>query len=141
MSAQQDFYEVLGVSRDASDDDIKKAFRNLARQHHPDVNQDDPDAGERFRVIAEAYEVLSVSETRVRYDRYGHAAFSGQSTGSADFGDLNDILGMFFGDGMFGGGGRQRGPRGGQDAAVGISMTLREAADHWRLRALRWIGR
>lgn len=128
MSAPQDFYEVLGVPRDASDDDIKKAFRNLARQHHPDVNQDDPEAGERFRVIAEAYEVLSVSETRVQYDRYGHAAFSGQTRGSADFGDLSDILGMFFGDGMFGGGGRARGPRGGQDAAVGISLTLREAA-------------
>jgi molecular chaperone DnaJ len=128
MSTPRDFYEVLGVPRDASDDDIKKAFRNLARQHHPDVNPDDAEAGERFRVIAEAYEVLSVSESRVQYDRYGHAAFSGQPRGSADFGDLSDILGMFFGDGMFGGGGRARGPRGGQDAAVGISLTLREAA-------------
>ncbi|MGI9116529.1 MAG: molecular chaperone DnaJ [Gaiellales bacterium] len=127
MSAQPDFYDVLGVARDASDDDIKKAFRNLARQHHPDVNPDDAEAGERFRVIAEAYEVLSEPETRARYDRYGHAGVAGAATGNVDFGDLSDILGMFFGDGMFGGG-RSRGPRGGQDAALGISLTLREAA-------------
>ena len=126
MSARQDYYEVLGIPRDASDDDVKKAFRNLARQHHPDVNPDDPDAGERFRVIAEAYEVLSVTETRVQYDRYGHAGVAG-ATGNVDFGDLGDILGMFFGDGLFGGG-RSRGPRGGQDAAVGATLTLREAA-------------
>ena len=126
MSAQQqDYYEVLGVPRDASDDDIKKAFRNLARQHHPDVNPGDPEAAERFRVIAEAYEVLSVSETRMRYDRYGHAGVSG-TTGHMDFGDLGDILGMFFGDGLFGG--RSRGPRGGQDAVATVTLSLREAA-------------
>ena len=127
MSAQQDLYDVLGVARNASDDDIKKAFRNLARQHHPDVNPDDPAAAERFRGIAEAYEILANPETRARYDRYGHAGVSGAATGNVDFGDLGDILGMFFGDGMFGGG-RARGPRGGQGAAVGITLTLREAA-------------
>ena len=111
MSAQQDLYDVLGVARNASDDDIKKAFRNLARQHHPDVNPDDPAAAERFRGIAEAYEILANPETRARYDRYGHAGVSGAATGNVDFGDLGDILGMFFGDGMFGGG-RARGPRG-----------------------------
>ena len=126
MSAKQDYYAVLGVPRDASDDDIKRAFRNLARQHHPDVNPDDPEAAERFRGIAEAYEVLSVAETRARYDRFGHAGVDG-ATGNVDFGDLGDILGMFFGDGLFGGG-RQRGPRVGQDAVAHVSLTLREAA-------------
>ena len=125
MSAQRDYYDVLGVGRDASGDDIKKAFRNLARQHHPDANPGDEAAAERFREIAEAYEVLSEPETRARYDRFGHAGVSG-ATGNIDFGDLGDILGMFFGDGLFGG--RSRGPRGGQDAVASATLTLREAA-------------
>ncbi|MEI7438566.1 MAG: DnaJ domain-containing protein, partial [Thermoleophilia bacterium] len=98
MSTPRDYYETLGVSSDASDDEIKKAFRNLARQHHPDVNPDNPEAAETFRVVAEAYEVLSVTETRVQYDRFGHAGISGAGGGGgAGFGNLDDILGMFFG--------------------------------------------
>ncbi|MEI6625099.1 MAG: molecular chaperone DnaJ [Thermoleophilia bacterium] len=129
MSTPRDYYETLGVSSDASDDEIKKAFRNLARQHHPDVNPDNPEAAETFRVVAEAYEVLSVTETRVQYDRFGHAGISGAGGGGgAGFGNLDDILGMFFGDGMFGGRGARRGPQAGPDAATAISLTLREAA-------------
>ena len=129
MSTPSDYYETLGVPRDASDDEIKKAFRNLARQHHPDVNPDNPEAAETFRVVAEAYEVLSVTETRVQYDRFGHAGISGAGGGGgAGFGNLDDILGMFFGDGMFGGRGARRGPQAGPDAATAISLTLREAA-------------
>ena len=127
MSTAPDYYELLGVSRDASDDEIKKAFRALARQLHPDVNPDDPGASESFRVVAEAYEVLSVSETRVQYDRFGHAGVSGSASGGAQFSDLDDILGMFFGGDIFG----RRGPRGpapGADAAASVTMTLQQAA-------------
>ncbi len=126
MAAKPDYYDVLGVPRDASDEDIKRAFRGLARQLHPDVNPDDPEAGERFRLVAEAYEVLSVRETRVQYDRFGHAGVSGAGMGGQGFGNLDDILGMFFGDGLFGG--RARGPMAGADAATATTLTLREAA-------------
>ncbi len=128
MATAEDYYDVLGVARDASDGEIKKAFRNLARQLHPDVNPDDPEAGERFRVVAEAYEVLSVTETRVQYDRYGHAAFAGGGQGGAQYGNLDDILGMFFGEGMFGRSSGPRGPQAGPDAAAAITLTLRDAA-------------
>lgn len=126
MAAQQDYYDVLGVSRTATDDEIKKAFRQLARKLHPDVNPDDPDAAERFREVAEAYEILSEPEMRARYDRFGHAGVAGSASGGAQYTDLNDILGMFFGDAFFGGG--RRGPMAGQDAATAVSLTLREAA-------------
>src|SRR3954462_13435070 len=110
-TAERDYYELLGVSRDASDADIKKAFRRLARQLHPDVS-DEPDAEERFREVSEAYEVLSNSETRQLYDRYGHAGLKGGGyrPTHTDFGNLGDLFSAFFGDDLFGGaaGGRTR---------------------------------
>src|SRR5690348_18298693 len=99
----RDYYELLGVARDASESEIKKAFRALARELHPDVS-DAPDAEERFRECAEAYEVLSKSETRQLYDRYGHAGLrsGGFQPGSFDFGTLSDFFSAFFGDDVFG---------------------------------------
>src|SRR5712691_10242206 len=99
----RDYYELLGVSRGASEQDIKRAFRSKARELHPDVSQA-PDAEERFREVAEAYEVLSKSETRQLYDRYGHAGLrsGGFQPGHFDFGSLSDIFSAFFGDDIFG---------------------------------------
>ena len=124
----KDYYDILGVGREASADEIKKAFRRLARETHPDANPDSPDAEERFREVAEAYEVLSDPERRARYDR-------GETIGAADlfsnFGGLDDILREFFGGGFgggFGGFGRQVGPRRGPDVGVTVELTLEQAA-------------
>src|SRR5881398_461679 len=111
--AKQDYYELLGVSREATDGEIKKAFRGLARELHPDVS-DAPDAEQRFREVAEAYEVLSKTETRELYDRYGHAGLrsGGFTPGHFDLGNLADLFSAFFGDEILGGrgrGGRARG--------------------------------
>jgi molecular chaperone DnaJ len=128
VAAQRDYYDVLGVPRDASDADVKKAFRRLARELHPDVNQA-PEAAERFREAAEAYEVLSDADTRARYDRFGHAGIAGTQFHTEqfmDFSSLSDLLGAFFGDDIFSGGRRSR-PRGG-DATASIELTLAEAA-------------
>jgi molecular chaperone DnaJ len=114
--SKQDYYEVLGVSRDASEGELKKAYRKLALQHHPDRNDGDPEAEEMFKQVSEAYAVLSDSEKRARYDRFGHAGIGGP--GATDFGDLGGFTDLFndlFGD-IFGGsrGGRRwgRGQRG-----------------------------
>lgn len=127
--AKRDYYELLGVSRDASEADIKRAFRKLARELHPDVNPD-PQASASFREVAEAYEVLSDADTRARYDRFGHAGLSGQQFHTEqfmDFSALSDLLGAFFGDDLFGAATR-RGPARGADAAVAIELTLAEVA-------------
>jgi molecular chaperone DnaJ len=127
--AKRDYYEVLGVARDASEGDIKKAFRRLARESHPDVNPGDPEAAERFREAAEAYEVLSAAESRARYDRYGHAGVDSSQIHTEqfmDFGSLSDLLGAFFGDDLFGA--RRRGPARGRDVAAGVELTLADAA-------------
>ncbi|MCP3994550.1 MAG: DnaJ domain-containing protein, partial [bacterium] len=122
----KDYYEILGVSRDATQDEIKKAFRQLARDTHPDANPDDPEAEARFREIAEAYEILSDPQRRSAFDR-------GEQFGAGDlfsnFGGLDDILQQFFGGGFggFGGSGR-RGPSRGSDIGVTVEMTLAEAA-------------
>ena len=101
VATQRDYYEVLGVERDAYEAEIKKAFRKLARELHPDLNPGDPQASERFREAAEAYEVLSDPDKRARYDRFGHAGLSGAQFHTdqfMDFGSLSDLLGAFFGD-------------------------------------------
>lgn len=123
----KDYYEILGVSREASSEDIKKAFRRLARETHPDANPGDTEAEARFREIAEAYEVLADPERRARYDR--GEVFGGQDLFS-QFGGLDDILQQFFGAtfGGFGFGGQRSGPRRGPDVAVQVDLTLQEAA-------------
>lgn len=121
MATQRDYYDVLGISRDASADEIKKAYRSLARQHHPDVAGESGDDGEEFRAIREAYEVLSDSDRRAGYDRYGH-------DGAPSMGGFGDIFNAFFGDEFGGARGRRRGPQQGADAAVDIQVTLAEAA-------------
>jgi molecular chaperone DnaJ len=131
----RDYYEVLGVSRDAQDADIKKAFRRLARELHPDVNSHDPQAEEKFKEAAEAYEVLSDSERRATYDRYGHEGLrsGGYSPNFEGFGSVADIFEAFFGGGgafgdIFGGGGRPGGPATGGDIATAAEIDLQQAA-------------
>ena len=99
---KRDYYEVLGVSKSASDSDIKKAYRKLAKQYHPDANPDNKEAEAKFKEITEAYEVLSDADKKSAYDRYGHAAFeNGAGAGAGGFGggfgdfDINDIFDMF----------------------------------------------
>jgi len=130
-ATKRDYYEVLGVARDASPEDIKKAYRGLARKHHPDVNPGDEEAPKRFKEAAEAYEVLSDSEKRQRYDRYGHAGLNG--TAFHDFRSTDDIMSAFsdiFGGGLFGDlfGNRRRGPRQGPDLLLKLEIDLIEAA-------------
>src|SRR6266496_2861922 len=123
----RDYYELLGIGRDAGEPEIKRAFRKLARELHPDVSEA-PDAGERFREVAEAYQVLSNSETRELYDRYGHAGLRGGgfTPGTFDFGSLSDIFSAFFGDDLFGVGTARRGR--GADVAAEVQIELVEAA-------------
>jgi molecular chaperone DnaJ len=124
-TAERDLYEVLGVEREASDADIKKAFRRLARELHPDVSQA-ADAQERFREVATAYEVLSNAETRRLYDRYGHAGLKrgGYTPSDFDFGSLGDIFSAFFGDDLFG---RPTRAARGADVAVSLGIELADA--------------
>lgn len=119
-----DPYEVLGVDRSATPEEIKKAFRSLARQHHPDANRNDPSAEDRFKEINAAYEVLSDPEKRQRYDMFGDT--DGGAQGFGDFGGISDIFASFFG-GM-GGSRAQRGPARGQDVLAELEITLEEAA-------------
>ncbi|MEA3337666.1 MAG: molecular chaperone DnaJ [Chloroflexota bacterium] len=131
MSAKRDYYEVLGVPRSASADEIKRSFRRLARESHPDVNRD-AGAEARFKEINEAYEVLSNTDKRAAYDRFGHAGTQGGfgGFGGGGFGDFGSIFeDLFAGMGMGGMGGRasQRGPRRGADLRLGISLTFEEA--------------
>jgi len=127
--AKRDYYEVLGVSRNATIDEIKKAYRKLARQYHPDANPGDRDAEAKFKEINEAYVVLCDPEKRANYDRFGHADANGQGFGGfgggfGDLGGFGDIFEMFFG----GGGRRHTGPERGSDIRVDIEISLKEAA-------------
>jgi molecular chaperone DnaJ len=136
LATKRDYYEVLGLPREASEAEIKKAYRRLARDHHPDANPDDSGAEERFKELTEAYEVLSNPESRRAYDTYGHQIpRAGAGTrGAADpFGGFQDIFETFFGD-RFGGPsggsffGGSRAPSRGSDTEVEVKVTLREAA-------------
>src|SRR3954471_12289323 len=129
-TGQRDPYEVLGVARDADETAIKKAFRRLARELHPDVNTDDPQAEEKFKEAAEAYEILSDPERRATYDRYGHEGLrSGGWSPSYDaFGSLSDLFHAFFGGGGGGFFGGRGGPRQGGDVAVAVEIDLAQAA-------------
>lgn len=148
--SKRDYYEVLGVSRSASQEEIKKAYRKLARQYHPDVNKDDPSAPEKFAEIAEAYDVLSDSQKRARYDQFGHqdptqGGFGGGGQGAGfgdfDFGGFGDIFDMFFG----GSGARSRGPQRGQDLSTSWKWTLKTphsaSRKRFRFRAQRPVRR
>src|ERR687890_788068 len=127
---KRDPYEVLGVPRDADERAIKKRFRVVARELHPDVNQEDPEAEEKFKEAAEAYEILSDSERRAIYDRYGHEGLdsSGFHSNFGGFGSFSDIFDAFFGGGdPFGrsaGGAVQGG-----DVAVAVEISLEQAAE------------
>jgi molecular chaperone DnaJ len=128
----RDYYEVLGVERSADEGEIKKAFRRLARELHPDVNSHDPDAEEKFKEAAEAYEVLSDSDRRATYDRYGHDGLrsGGYAPNFDSFGSVSDIFDAFFGGGSpFGGfgGGRPGGAEQGGDIAVAAEIDLAQA--------------
>jgi molecular chaperone DnaJ len=128
-TTERDYYELLGVARTATEVEIKKAFRAIAREVHPDIS-DDPEAGERFKEVVEAYEVLSNTERRQLYDRFGHAGL--RSRGFAptgfDFGSIGDLFSAFFGDDLFGVGTRARRSPRGADVAAEIEIELVEAA-------------
>jgi molecular chaperone DnaJ len=127
-TTERDYYELLGVARDAGPEDIKRAFRRLARELHPDVS-DAPDAEQRFREVVEAYEVLSNAERRELYDRFGHAGLrsGGFSPTTFDLGGLSDLFSAFFGDDLFGVSGRAARGRG-ADVAARVEIELVEAA-------------
>ena len=128
-TTDRDYYELLGVSRGASEAEIKKAFRALARELHPDVS-DHPEAEERFKQVVEAYEVLSKPETRELYDRFGHAGLrsGGYQPTGVDFGNLSDLFSAFFGDDLFGTAARPQGRQRGADIAAEVEIDLAEAA-------------
>jgi molecular chaperone DnaJ len=134
MAAKRDYYEVLGVPRNASDADIASAYRQLAIQYHPDSNPNDEEATRRFKEAAEAYEVLSDPEKRNRYDRYGHAGLEGLAGGAPHFQNVEDIFDAFgdiFSGGIFGdmfGRRRRRGPRPGAAVRCDVTLDLAEAA-------------
>ena len=134
--AKKDFYEVLGLQKGASDDEIKKAFRKLAIKYHPDKNQGNKEAEEKFKEINEAYQVLSDPQKKAQYDQFGTADFNGAGAGGFggydasgfDFSDLGDIFGSFFGGGFSQGGGRRpNAPQRGNDMEYSINLTFEEA--------------
>ena len=133
MADKRDYYEVLGVSKTATDAEIKKAFRVLAKKYHPDMNPGDKEAEAKFKEAQEAYAVLSDAEKRKQYDQFGHAAFDGSAGGAGGFDfsgmDMGDIFGDIFGD-FFGGGSRRRGndgPMKGQNLRTSVRITFEEA--------------
>ena len=133
MADKRDYYEVLGVKQDRMDDEIKKAFRTLAKKYHPDMHPGDKECEEKFKEAQEAYAVLSDAEKRKQYDQFGHAAFDGTGGGAGGFDfsgmDMGDIFGDLFGD-FFGGGSRRRtndGPMKGSNLRTSVRITFEEA--------------
>ena len=138
--SKRDYYEILGVNKNASDQELKTSYRKLAMQHHPDRNPGDTVAEEKFKEAAEAYGVLSNAENRTRYDRYGHAgigtsAASGNAWTGGDFHGFEDIIGDLFGE-LFGGSGRSRrgGAQRGADLRYDLQMTLEQAASGFKTK-------
>ena len=136
---KRDYYEVLGVSKDASADDIKKAYRKMAMKYHPDRNPGDKEAEEKFKEVGEAYEVLSDADKKARYDQYGFAGvdpnfgagaggYGGGFGGFDGFSDLGDIFGDFFGGGGRSRGAQQNAPRRGENVMTRLELTFEEAA-------------
>jgi len=124
--SKRDYYEILGVARDASEADIKKAYRREAMKHHPDRNPDDKSAEDKFKEANEAFEVLSDAQKRARYDQYGHAGVNQQGGGGAGNADFGDVFGDIFGDifgGQRGGGGRSN-VRKGADLRYTLELDL-----------------
>ncbi len=134
MADKRDYYEVLGVDRGATDDEIKKAYRKLAKKYHPDLNKDNPEAADKFKEAAEAYDVLSNSEKRSRYDQFGHAGVDQNGGGYNSYGggfggfDMGDIFSSFFGGGFGGSSSRRNGPVRGRDIQQAVELTFEEAA-------------
>ncbi len=140
MAEKRDYYEVLGLNKSASEDEIKKSYRKLAKKYHPDLNPDDKTAEEKFKEVNEAYGILSDPEKKSRYDQFGHAGVDpnyGAGGGAGGFGgfggfggmgDFGDVFSSFFGGGFGGGGRRSGGPRKGEDIETFVSISFEEAA-------------
>lgn len=141
MASKRDYYEVLGISKGASDTEIKKAYRKMAKKYHPDANPDNKEAEAKFKEVNEAYEVLSDPQKKAAYDQYGHSAFEQGGMGGGGFSggfsgmDMGDIFSGIFGDGGFGGfgdifgggGSRRRGPQRGSDLQMNLTISFEES--------------
>ncbi|HMA60281.1 MAG TPA: DnaJ domain-containing protein, partial [Halanaerobiales bacterium] len=135
MPGKKDYYDILGVDKDASQKEIKKAYRKLAKKYHPDMNDGDEQASEKFKEISEAYEILSDPDKRKRYDQYGHSGINEEDFNFDDFarggfGGFEDIFDMFFGGGMGGRtrSSRRRRPQRGRDLQYKLNISFEEAA-------------
>ena len=137
MAEKRDYYEVLGVSKNASEDEIKRAYKKLARKYHPDMNPGDKEAEEKFKEVNEANEVLSNPEKKAKYDQFGFAGVdpnygAGQGgyggAGGFDFGDLGDIFGSFFGGGFGGTRANPNAPQRGESLRTSVTISFEEAA-------------